>query len=175
MSFEGKEPLIGDGVFVAPGAFVLGEVQIGKDSSVFFNSVVRGDVNSIVIGSETNVQDNCMLHVSSAYSLEVGNGVTIGHNAVVHGCSVGDNVMIGIGAIVLDGAVIGKDSIVAAGSLVPPGKVYPPGSMIMGSPAKVTRDLTPEDKAFITRTGEGYIKLKDKYLDDPQLTPHKDK
>ena len=89
MSFEGKEPLIGDGVFVAPGAFVLGEVQIGKDSSVFFNSVVRGDVNSIVIGSETNVQDNCMLHVSSAYSLEVGNGVTIGHNAVVHGCSVG--------------------------------------------------------------------------------------
>ena len=175
MSFEGKEPLIGDGVFVAPGAFVLGEVQIGKDSSVFFNSVVRGDVNSIVIGSETNVQDNCMLHVSSAYSLEVGNGVTIGHNAVVHGCSVGDNVMIGIGAIVLDGAVIGKDSIVAAGSLVPPGKVYPPGSMIMGSPAKVTRDLTPEDKAFITRTGEGYIKLKDKYLDDPQLTSYKDK
>lgn len=175
MSSEGKEPLIGDGVFVAPGAFVLGEVQIGKDSSVFFNSVVRGDVNSIVIGSETNVQDNCMLHVSRAYSLEVGNGVTIGHNAVVHGCSVGDNVMIGIGAIVLDGAVIGKDSIVAAGSLVPPGKVYPPGSMIMGSPAKVTRDLTPEDKAFIMRTGQGYIKLKDKYLDDPQLTSYKDK
>ena len=168
MSFEGKEPLIGKGVFIAPGAFVLGKVQLGEDSSVFYNSVVRGDVNSIIIGSETNIQDNCMLHVSRVHTLEVGNGVTIGHNAVVHGCRVEDNVMIGIGAIVLDGAVIGKDSIVAAGSVVPPGKVYPPGSMIMGSPAKVTRDLTPEDKAYIKRTGEGYIELKNKYLDDRQ-------
>ena len=162
--FNGKEPLLGEGVFIAPGALVSGEVEIGDDSSVFYNTVIRGDVNSIAIGSETNIQDNCTLHVSSTYSLEVGSGVTVGHNAVVHGCKVGDNVMIGIGAIVLDGAVIGRDSIVAAGSLVPPGKVYPPGSMIMGSPAKVTRELTVDDKAFITKTGKGYIKLKNKYL-----------
>ena len=162
--FEGKEPSLGEGVFIAPGALVSGAVKIGKDSSVFCNTVIRGDVNSIAIGSETNIQDNCTLHVSGAYNLEVGNGVTVGHNAVVHGCRVGDNVMIGIGAIVLDGAVIGEDSIVAAGSLVPPGKAYPPGSMIMGSPAKVTRELTSDDIASITRTAKGYIKLKNKYL-----------
>ena len=163
-SFKDKDPSLGEGVFIAPGALVSGAVKIGKDSSVFYNTVIRGDVNSIAIGSETNIQDNCTLHVSRACDLEVGNGVTVGHNAVVHGCRVGDNVMIGIGAIVLDGAVIGEDSIVAAGSLVPPGKTYPPGSMIMGSPAKVTRELTPDDKEFITRTGKGYIKLKNKYL-----------
>lgn len=162
--FEGKEPSLGEGVFIAPGAVVSGEVRMGRDSSVFYYTVIRGDVNSIAIGSETNIQDNCTLHVSSAYSLEVGSGVTVGHNAVVHGCRVEDNVMIGIGAIVLDGAVIRRDSIVAAGSLVPPGKEYPPGSMIMGSPAKVTRVLTSKDKEFIARTAKGYIKLKNKYL-----------
>lgn len=162
--FEGKEPSLGEGVFIAHGAVVSGEVKMGRDSSVFYYTVIRGDVNSITIGSETNIQDNCTLHVSSACSLEVGNGVTVGHNAVVHGCRVEDNVMIGIGAIVLDGAVIRRDSIVAAGSLVPPGKEYPPGSMIMGSPAKVTRVLTSEDKEFIARTAKGYIKLKNKYL-----------
>jgi carbonic anhydrase/acetyltransferase-like protein (isoleucine patch superfamily) len=168
ISFDGQEPQVGERVFIAPGAIVLGEVVIGRDSSIFYNSVVRGDVNSIVIGSNTNIQDNCTLHVSTACSLEVGSGVTVGHNAIVHGCKVGDNSMIAIGAIVLDGAVIGEDSIVAAGSLVSPGKVYPPGSMIMGSPAKVVRKLTPGNMARIRKTAEGYIKLKNKYLDDPQ-------
>ena len=165
-SFERIEPLLGEGVFIAPGAFVFGKVQIGKNSSVFYNSVVRGDVNSIAIGAETNIQDNCTLHVSDTDSLVVGNGVTVGHNAVVHACRVDDNVLIGIGAIVLDGARIGKNSIVAAGSLVPPGKTYPPGSMIMGSPAKVTRELTAEEKENIKKTAQGYIKLKNKYLTD---------
>ena len=162
--FTDKEPSFGAGVFIAPGAVVSGEVKIGRDTSVFYNTVIRGDVNSISIGSETNIQDNCTLHVSDAYSLEVGSGVSVGHNAVVHGCRVEDNVLIGIGAVVLDGAVIGSDSIVAAGSLVPPGKVYPSGSMIMGSPAKVIRELTPANRARIKKTAEGYIKLKDKYL-----------
>ncbi|NNK95574.1 MAG: gamma carbonic anhydrase family protein [Desulfobacterales bacterium] len=165
-SFEGIEPLLEKGVFIAPGAVVLGKVKIGKDSSVFYHSVVRGDVNSITVGSQTNIQDNCTLHVSGTCSLKVGNGVTVGHNAIVHACSVEDNVLIGIGAIVLDGAIIAKDSIVAAGSLVPPGKTYPPGSMIMGSPAKVTRKLTTEEKENIKKTAQGYIKLKNKYLDD---------
>ena len=162
--FEGKEPSLGEGVFIAPGAVVTGEVEIGRDSSVFYYTVIRGDINSIAIGSETNIQDNSTLHVSRAHNLEVGNGVTVGHNAVVHGCRVEDNVLIGIGAIVLDGAVIRRDSIVAAGSLVPPGKEYPPGSMIMGSPAKVTRTLTSEDKALIARTAKGYIEEKNNYL-----------
>ena len=154
------------GVFIARGAFVFGQVQIGTDSSVFYNSVVRGDVNSITIGADTNIQDNCTLHVSDTDCLVVGNGVTVGHNAVVHACHVEDNVLIGIGAIVLDGAIIAKDSIVAAGSLVPPGKTYPPGSMIMGSPAKVTRKLTTEEKENIKKTAQGYITLKNKYLID---------
>jgi len=165
-SFEGIEPMLAEGVFIAPGALVLGKVQLGKDSSVFYHSVVRGDVNSISIGSETNIQDNCTLHVSGSCNLKVGNGVTVGHNAIVHACSVEDNVLIGIGAIVLDGARIAKDSIVAAGSLVPPGKTYPPGSMIMGSPAKVTRELTTEEKENINKTAQGYITLKNKYLSD---------
>lgn len=164
--FEGNEPQLGEGVFIAPGAFVFGKVKIGKDSSVFYNTVVRGDVNSITIGTETNIQDNSTLHVSGTCSLQVGNGVTVGHNAIVHACIVEDNVLIGIGAIVLDGALIARDSIVAAGSLVPPGKTYPPGSMIMGSPAKVTRKLTTEEKENIKKTAQGYINLKNKYLDD---------
>ena len=169
ISFEGKEPTLGEGVFIAPGAVVLGVVTIGRDSSIFYNSVVRGDVNSIVIGSGTNIQDNCTLHVSDACSLEVGSGVTVGHNAIVHACKVGDNSMIAIGAIVLDGAVIGENSLVAAGSLVPPGKVYPPGSMIMGSPAKVVRELSAEDIAGVKESDAGEWILKFNCLNDPRL------
>ena len=162
--YLGKQPQLGSAVYIAPGAHVIGEVTVGDDSSIFYNSVVRGDVNSIVIGARTNIQDNCTLHVSDEDSLTVGDGVTVGHNAVVHACIVENNVLIGIGAVVLDGAVIEEDCIVAAGSLVPPRKRFPAGSMIMGSPAKVVRELTEQEKSGIRKTAATYIETKNNYL-----------
>jgi carbonic anhydrase/acetyltransferase-like protein (isoleucine patch superfamily) len=164
MKYKDANPTFGKGVFIAPGARVMGEVHLGRDSSVFFNSVVRGDVNSITVGEETNIQDNCTLHVTEHHRLQVGSGVTAGHNAILHGCTVEDDVMIGMGAIVLDGAHIGSRSIVAAGSVVPPGKTYPGGSMIMGSPAKVVRELTEQDLDNIRGAARRYVSAKNHYL-----------
>ena len=161
MSYLGKKPQLGERVFIAPGSFVIGNVSIGTDSSIFYGTVVRGDTDTITIGEGTNIQDNCTLHINSGEPLLIGNGVTVGHNAIVHACTIGDNVLIGIGAIVLDRAVIEEDSIVAAGSLVPPGKTYPTGSMIMGSPARVVRELTDQEKVNIRKTAEGYVRKKD--------------
>lgn len=162
--YKNSFPVAGDGVFIATGAHVIGTVILGRDSSVFFNSVVRGDVNTITIGERTNIQDNCTLHVTGRTSLEVGDGVTVGHNAILHGCTVGDDVMIGMGAIVLDGASIASGSIVAAGSLVPPGKSYPADSMIMGSPAVVVRSLTDKEKENVKSAARGYVGVKNDYL-----------
>ena len=166
MKYKDAKPTLGEGVFIAEGARVMGEVHIGDNSSIFFNSVVRGDVNRIRIGTNTNIQDNCTLHVTEEEDLTIGNGVTAGHNAILHSCVVEDNVLVGIGAIVLDGAVIRSGSIVAAGSVVPPGKSYPPNSMIMGAPAKAVRSLSEEDQEGIRRTAQRYIHAKNCYLED---------
>ena len=164
MRYQGKIPRLGEGVFVAPGARVIGAVRIGRDSSVFYNSVVRGDVNEITIGSRTNIQDNCTLHVTGNHRLTIGDGVTVGHNVVLHGCTVGDNVLVGMGAVVLDGVVIEDDSIVAAGSLVPPGKHYPAGSLIMGSPATAVRPVREEEKEQNRAAAAGYLRTKENHL-----------
>jgi len=164
MSYLGNKPKVGERVFIAPGSFVIGNVTIGANSSIFYNTVVRGDVDTITIGDGTNIQDNCTLHVNSGVPLQIGSGVTVGHNAIVHGCTIGDNVLIGIGAIVLDRAVIEEDSIVAAGSLVAPGKTYPAGSMIMGSPARAVRVLTDQEKVDIRKAAEGYVRTKDTHI-----------
>lgn len=163
--YQGKMPEIGDRVFIAPGAHVVGSVVLGKNSSVFYNTVVRGDVNEIVIGEQTNIQDNCTLHVSINCRLAVGNLVTVGHNAILHGCTIGDNVVIGMGSIVLDRATIGEDSIVAAGSLVPPGKQFAPGSLIMGSPAKIVRPLTVDEINNNRAIAARYVGVKDNHRD----------
>ena len=168
VSYQNVVPQLGERVFVAPGAWVIGAVRVGTDSSVFFNAVVRGDVNTIVVGSRTNIQDNCTLHVTGDNNLTVGDGVTVGHNVVLHGCTIGDNVLIGMGAVVLDGAVVEDDSIVAAGSLVPPGKRYPAGSLIMGSPATAVRPLRDAEKERNRVAAENYLTLKDRYLDARQ-------
>ena len=155
---SGKHPRIHETVFLADGARVIGDVEIGEDSSIWFNTVVRGDVHWIKIGRETNVQDNSVLHVTEGQNpLSIGNQVTIGHMAMLHGCTVEDLCLIGIGAVVLDAAVIGAESFIAAGALVTPRVVIPPRSMVMGSPAKVIRQLKPNELEGLTVSAQHYV------------------
>ncbi|PIP95101.1 MAG: gamma carbonic anhydrase family protein [Bdellovibrio sp. CG12_big_fil_rev_8_21_14_0_65_39_13] len=163
-SFHGDQPEIGEGSFIAPSADVIGKVKIGKNASLWYNVVARGDINRIEIGDNTNVQDLTMLHVDFDLPCLIGKNVTIGHNAIIHACTVGDHCLIGMGAIILNGAVIGENSVVAAGSVVPPGKSFPSNSMIMGSPAKVVRELTPEERNKYGQHFQSYIKAKDRFL-----------
>lgn len=156
--FKGTQPRIGRDVFLASGACVIGDTVIGDESSIWFNTVVRGDVHSIRIGARTNIQDNTMVHVTQGQSgCAVGDDVTIGHNAVIHACTIGDLCLIGMGAVILDKAVIGRGSLVGAGALVTQGKVFPPGSLIMGSPAKVVRALTADEIEKLKDSARHYI------------------
>jgi gamma-carbonic anhydrase len=155
--YLGARPEVGEGCWIAPGATVCGDVRLGAEVSVFYGAVLRADINTIEIGPRSNVQDNVVLHLSDAHGVRVGADVTIGHAAILHACEVGDGCLIGMGAIVLDGAVIGAECIVAAGALVTGGMVCPPGSMVMGRPARVTRPLTPEERASGRRLAEKYL------------------
>jgi carbonic anhydrase/acetyltransferase-like protein (isoleucine patch superfamily) len=157
--YEDKYPKIDESVFIADGVKIIGEVEIGKDSSIWYNSVVRGDVNFIKIGELTNVQDLSMLHVTNAkYPLIIGNKVTIGHSVKLHGAVIEDLTLIGIGAIVLDGALIQTKSIVAAGSVVKPGFIVPTGKLVAGVPAKVIRDLTVDEIEDLEQSALRYKK-----------------
>ncbi len=152
-------PKIHESVFLAPGVKIIGNVQIGENSGIWYNSVVRGDVHYIKIGSYSNVQDCSMLHVTNGrYPLEIGNKVTIGHAVKLHGCTLMDSTFIGIGAIVLDGAVIEEKGMVAAGAVVKPGFVVPSGKLVAGVPAKIVRDLTPEEIENIDASAMRYYK-----------------
>ncbi len=148
---------------VFPGGVVVGDVTVGEDCSIWYNAVVRGDEAPIAIGDGTNVQDNAVLHVATGHPLVLGKGVTVGHGAILHSCSVGDNTLIGMGAIVLNDAVIGKDCLVAAGALVTSRTVVPDGSMVMGSPAKVKRPLTQEEIDDNRRNAQEYAARKERY------------
>ncbi len=164
VEYKGKKPQVGQRVFLAEGVRLIGDVKIGDDSSIFYNSVLRGDLSSIVIGERTNIQDNVTIHLSLDQGVVVGNNVTVGHNVVLHACIVEDNALIGMGAIIMDGARIRKNCVVGAGSLVPQGKEYPEGSLIVGSPARVVRALTEEE---LQRTAAGvahYVEVKDELL-----------
>jgi carbonic anhydrase/acetyltransferase-like protein (isoleucine patch superfamily) len=152
-----KKPKLGKGVYIARGAAVLGDVTIGDNSSVWYNAVLRGDINRIVVGHHSNVQDNAVLHLADDFPCIVGNYVTIGHSAVVHACRVGDEVLVGMGAIILDGAVIGKQSIIGAKALVTQGAKIPPGSLVLGAPAKVVRALTREERAGVKYWATKYV------------------
>lgn len=145
-SYKDWEPLLHDPVFLAPGARIIGRVEIGEKSSVWYNAVIRGDVDRVQIGRGTNIQDGTVVHEDEGYPCIVGDNVVVGHNAVLHGCTIGDNVIIGMGAIILSGAKIGANSVVAAGALVPGGREIPPNSLAVGSPAKVVRELLPEEQ-----------------------------
>ncbi|MEU6537234.1 gamma carbonic anhydrase family protein [Streptomyces sp. NPDC047000] len=155
----GREPRIDGTAFVAPTASVIGEVTLGAGASVWYGAVLRGDTERITVGAESNVQDNCTLHADPGFPVTVGERVSVGHNAVVHGATVEDDCLIGMGATVLNGAVIGAGSLVAAQALVPQGTVVPPGSLVAGVPAKVRRELTPEEREGITLNGTRYADL----------------
>ncbi len=159
--YRGRMPVIDPTAFIDGSAQVIGDVVLGAESSVWMYAVIRGDVNIIRIGARTNVQDGAILHVQhDTHPTIVGDDVTIGHAAVVHGCTVHDRVLVGMGAIILNGAVIGEDSIVAAGSLVTEGMVVPPRSMVMGSPGKVRRPLTDREVASILVFSSNYVRYR---------------
>lgn len=159
-SFRGKHPQIASSAYVDPSAEVVGDVQVGERSSIWLNVSIRGDVNSVTIGKETSIQDNTVLHVDTAeeYRLVIGDRVTVGHRVVLHGCTVENDALIGIGAIVLNGAHIGHGSIVAAGALVPEGMSIPANSVAMGVPAKVRREVTEEERDRFRTNVENYVK-----------------
>lgn len=164
-TYKGRQPHLGENVFLAEGACVIGDVRIGAESSLWFNVVVRGDVNHIRIGRRTNIQDGSVVHVTrDTHPTIIGNNVTVGHRATLHGCTVGDGVLIGIGATVLDGAEIGESSLVAAGTLVAPGTKVPPRSLVMGVPAKVKRQLSDDECQKFKALAESYVAYSAEYL-----------
>jgi carbonic anhydrase/acetyltransferase-like protein (isoleucine patch superfamily) len=164
-SYDGKTPRFGARVFVAENAAVIGAVELGDDSSIWYGTTVRGDVNFIRIGARTNVQDNCTIHVAhEKHATVIGEEVTIGHGAIVHGCTVGRGALIGMGSRVLDGAVIGESAIVGAGALAPEGMNVPARKLVVGIPARAIRDLSEEELAWLDRSWRNYVDYKEKYL-----------
>jgi carbonic anhydrase/acetyltransferase-like protein (isoleucine patch superfamily) len=156
--YRGITPTIDPSVYLVNSAEIIGDVAIGKDSSVWYNTVIRGDVNVIRIGERTNVQDGCLLHVThEKFPLLIGSDVTLGHGAIVHGCRIGDTCLIGMGAIVLDNATINSYTLVAAGAVVLGGTAVPGGVLVAGVPAKVMRDLTDEERTMIERSARSYV------------------
>ena len=165
ISYNGRTPQIEQAAFVAENAAVTGDVTLGKDSSVWFSAVIRGDGPHIEIGERSNIQDGCVLHADPGYPLTVGSRVTVGHGAILHGCTVGDGTLIGMGAIVLNGAKIGKNCIVGAGALVTGGKEFEDGMLILGSPAKAVRRLTPVEIASNLSSAKHYVEQAKEYAE----------
>ena len=172
-SFQNKVPSQGERVFVDPASTVIGEVTLGDDSSVWPGAVVRGDMHRIVIGARTSVQDNAVLHIThdsafnpGGFPLTLGDDVTVGHQAMLHGCTIGDRVMIGMQTMIMDGAVVESDVMLAAGSLVSPGKRLASGWLYRGRPARAVRELTAKEIEFLPYVAGNYVKLKDQHLDE---------
>ena len=164
LEHNGIAPQIDASVFLAPNACVIGDVQIGEKSSLWFNVLVRGDVNYIRIGKRTNIQDGTVIHVTlKTHPTVIGDDVSVGHSVTLHGCTIQDGCLIGIGAIILDGVEVGESSLVAAGSLLTPGTKIPPRSLVMGSPARVRKELTDAECADFHSIVERYIKYQDDY------------
>ena len=155
-----------DSIVICPGAQEIGEVEMGSDVSIWHGAVVRGDTDSITIGNNSNVQDNCVVHCTKGFPVKIGDNVSVGHGAIVHGCVLEDNVLIGMNATVLNGAHIGKNSIVGAGAVVSEGKEFPEGSLILGVPAKKVKDLTPVQIDHIQENADNYVKLSKQYKED---------
>jgi len=164
IAFGGRTPQIDPSAYVQASAQVIGDVAIGPQSSVWFNVVIRGDVHAIRIGARTNIQDNSTVHVTAdRWATIIGDDVTVGHGAIVHGCRIGDRCLIGMGAILLDGVAIGADCLVAAGSLVTPGTQISPGQLVMGSPATARRPLRPDEMGHLKQSASNYVERAARY------------
>lgn len=166
--YRGVSPRIAASCYIDPSAQVIGDVEIGERSSVWPNVTIRGDVNAIRIGVESNVQDNSVIHVEhDIYPTIIGDRVTVGHSVTLHGCVIEDDCLIGIGAIILNGAKIGKGTVIAAGALVPERMEVPPGSMVMGMPAKVKRELRPDEVERFRENAQNYVRYREAYMEEP--------
>jgi carbonic anhydrase/acetyltransferase-like protein (isoleucine patch superfamily) len=155
-TFQGIRPRVADGAYVAPGARIIGSVSLAPESSVWFNAVLRGDTEPIIVGKGSNIQDGAVVHCDPNFPVSVGDGVTVGHACIIHGCTIGDNCLIGMGSVILNGVKIGPDCLVGAGSLVTEGKEFPAGSVIMGRPAQVVRQVGERELTMIRRGAETY-------------------
>ncbi len=168
LRYQDKSPQVASDVFLAEGCKIIGDVVIGEQSSVWFNTVIRGDVNYVRIGKRTNIQDLTMVHVATGtYPTLIGDDVTIGHNAIIHACTIGDRCLIGMGAIVMDGAVIEEDCLIGAGAVVTPRTHVPRGTVMLGSPAKPARAVKPEELAWFKKSAEQYCEVARNYLKIP--------
>lgn len=165
-SVNGHQPQVDDTAWVADSATVVGRARIGAQVGVFYSAVVRADVETVEIGAHTNIQDGCVLHADPGFPLTVGERVSVGHNAVLHGCTIDDDVLIGMGATVLNGARIGAGSLIAANALIPEGMHVPPGSLVAGVPGKIRRELSEQERQHITLNAQVYVALKEQH-DDP--------
>ena len=159
-----EETVIDPSAFVAPGAVIVGGVRIGERSSIWYQCVLRGDINRIIIGADTNIQDGTIIHVADDHQAVVGDRVSVGHRAIIHACEIGDETLVGMGAVIMDGAMIGARCIVAAGSLVTKHMQVPDGSLVMGSPAKVIRSLSPEEQGQNASLAAKYVEISRRYL-----------
>jgi len=164
IEYLGKRPQTGVNVYVAPGAQLIGDVAVGEESSIWFNSVLRGDINRIVIGHYTNIQDLSVCHVADAHACVVGNYVTVGHRTILHGCTVRDEVLIGMGAVLMNGVIVGEQSIIGAAALLTEGLEVPPGSLVYGAPAKVISRLGEKERHEIKHWAEKYCRVAADYL-----------
>lgn len=163
-SFDQILPAIHPSAFVASTAAVVGRVTLGEESSVWYGAVLRGDINEIVIGPRSNIQDNAVVHLADDFGCHVGELVTVGHSAILHACTIKDEVLVGMGAIILDGAVIGERSIIGAGALVTGGTIIPPGSLVIGSPGKVVRTLSLDEQRKVRSWADKYVTVSRKFL-----------
>ncbi|GAA0374616.1 gamma carbonic anhydrase family protein [Bacillus horti] len=168
LPYKGKEPVISPNAYVSNGVVITGDVEIGEDTSIWYNTVIRGDVSPTVIGKRVSIQDNSTLHQSPNIPLIIEDDVTVGHNVVLHSCHIKQGALIGMGAIILDGVEIGEEAMVGAGALVPPGKKIPPRTLVVGSPAKVVRELNDHDFSELKRIRETYVE-KGKYYKEVEL------
>ncbi len=161
-----KKPKIGNNVYIAPSADVLGDCVIGDNSSIWHHATLRGDVDNITIGEYSNIQDNCVIHVSAGIPCVVGNRVTVGHSAILHSCTIEDGTLVGMGCIVLDGAHVGKECLIGAGAMVTKNKDIPDRSLVLGSPAKVVRSLTDEELSYISESADEYFDAALMFMDE---------
>jgi carbonic anhydrase/acetyltransferase-like protein (isoleucine patch superfamily) len=162
-AFEGHVPVLGKGAWIAPGAHVAGRVTLGDDVSIWYNAVLRADINTIEIGARSNIQDNAVIHLADKYGVVLGEDVVVGHSAILHACTIGNNVLVGMGSIVMDGAEVGDDCVIGAGALVPPGKKIPAGSLVVGAPGKIVRETTQAERDSNRAMAQKYMRIKDSF------------